>query len=104
MNNPEVPATVNDTIDNITVYDRISDPMTAIKTLGNSIFKSGIFGIDKPEHGALLVDGIDITRLDETALADWRARLVRRLAGRPEGFSDGQRLIPGRPYSALQTR
>ena len=38
------------------------------------------------------------------SLADWRARLVRRLAGRPEGFSDGQRLISGRPYRALQTR
>lgn len=38
------------------------------------------------------------------SLAEWRARLVRRLAGRPEGFSDGARLIPGRPYRALQAR
>ena len=30
------------------VYDRISDPLMAIKVLGNSIFKSGIFGITKP--------------------------------------------------------
>jgi len=29
----------------------------------------------------------------------WRARLVAKLAGRPEGFSDGIRLIPGRFYS-----
>ena len=28
-------------------------------------------------------------------LAGWRARLVQTLAGRPEGFSDGERLIPG---------
>jgi len=31
-------------------------------------------------------------------LAWWRAELVAALAGRPEGFSDGSRLIPGRPY------
>jgi len=36
------------------VYDRISDPMQAIKTLGPSIFKSGIFGLDKPEQGEIL--------------------------------------------------
>jgi arylsulfatase A-like enzyme len=32
----------------------------------------------------------------------WRKRLVERLAPRPEGFSDGGRLIPGRPYPPLQ--
>lgn len=53
-NNEQVPATVAEPLDNITVYDRISDPMTAIKTLGNSIFKSGIFGIDKPEQGEVI--------------------------------------------------
>jgi len=26
----------------------------------------------------------------------WRQRLAERLAGRPEGFSDGDKLIPGR--------
>jgi hypothetical protein len=36
------------------VYDRITDPMQAIKTLGLSIFKSGIFGLDKPEQGEIL--------------------------------------------------
>jgi arylsulfatase A-like enzyme len=35
-------------------------------------------------------------------LEQWRGRLVRRLAPRPEGFSDGKRLIPGRPYRAIQ--
>ncbi|MHB8899099.1 MAG: sulfatase-like hydrolase/transferase [Thermoguttaceae bacterium] len=34
-------------------------------------------------------------------LANWRGVLVERLASRPEGFSDGQRLIPGRPYPPL---
>jgi hypothetical protein len=36
------------------VYDRISDPMSAIKTLGLAIFKSGIFGLEKPEQGEIL--------------------------------------------------
>lgn len=35
------------------------------------------------------------------ALERWRARLVARLADRPEGFSDGQRLLPGRPHNAV---
>ena len=28
----------------------------------------------------------------------WRDRLIQELTGRPEGFTDGERLIPGRPY------
>lgn len=36
------------------VYDRMSDPLAAIKTLGGAIFKSGIFGLDKPEQGEVL--------------------------------------------------
>ena len=35
------------------------------------------------------------------SLERWRARLVQRLATRPEGFSDGFKLISGRPYPAL---
>ena len=31
----------------------------------------------------------------------WRATLTERLAHRPEGFSDGSQLIPGRPYRPL---
>ncbi len=34
-------------------------------------------------------------------LTKWRNLLVQRLAQRPEGFSDGERLIPGRPYAPL---
>jgi arylsulfatase A-like enzyme len=37
-------------------------------------------------------------------LASWRERLVRRLAGRPEGFSEGGRLIAGRPYPRIQKK
>jgi len=32
------------------------------------------------------------------ALSRWRSILIRELQGRPEGFTDGERLIPGRPY------
>ncbi len=35
-------------------------------------------------------------------LQQCRARLVRLLANRPEGFSDGAKLIAGRPYPPLQ--
>lgn len=43
--------------------------------------------------------------LSRTAAMElWRKRLVKRLAGRPEGFSDGQRLLPGRPYPPLQKK
>jgi arylsulfatase len=35
-------------------------------------------------------------------LLRWRRLLIQRLAPRPEGFSDGQQLIPGRPYPPFQ--
>lgn len=35
------------------------------------------------------------------ALEKWRAIMIQRLRARPEGFSDGRRLIPGRPYPPL---
>lgn len=38
---------------------------------------------------------------DEAALSPWRARLIERLRGRPEGFTDGKRLIAGRAYKAI---
>ena len=34
-------------------------------------------------------------------VAAWRQRLIERLRGRPEGFTDGERLIPGRPHEPL---
>jgi hypothetical protein len=50
MSNELVPAPLGE----IQVYDRITDPLAAIKTLGGAIFKSGIFGLDKPEQGEIL--------------------------------------------------
>lgn len=38
-------------------------------------------------------------RQDE--IASWRKELVDELKGRPEGFSDGEKLIPGCSYSAV---
>ncbi len=34
-------------------------------------------------------------------LKTWRATLTERLAGRPEGFSDGKQLVLGRAYPPL---
>lgn len=34
-------------------------------------------------------------------LAAWRTRLIDRLEGRPEGFTDGEKLIAGREYPAI---
>ena len=46
----------------------------------------------------------DLSKADahRKLLEQWHARMVKQLSGRPEGFSDGMRLIPGRPYPALQ--
>ena len=42
-------------VKSLEIYDRINDPMLAIKTLGAAIFKSGIFyGLDRPEQGEVL--------------------------------------------------
>jgi arylsulfatase A-like enzyme len=38
----------------------------------------------------------------QVKLLKWRARMIKQLANRPEGFSDGAKLIAGRPYPALQ--
>lgn len=47
-----VPATVS--LSNVQVYDRISNPMDAVKQMGSAIFKSGLFGLDRPEQGEVL--------------------------------------------------
>jgi len=41
-------------LQSLEVYDRISNPMEAVKVLGQSIFKSGLFGCDRPEQGEVL--------------------------------------------------
>ncbi len=43
---------------------------------GKSTLLNLIAGIDKPDSGEVLVDGVDITQLGESELADWRAGAV----------------------------
>jgi putative ABC transport system ATP-binding protein len=43
---------------------------------GKSTLLNLIAGIDKPSAGEILVSGVDIARLDESALAAWRAAHV----------------------------
>jgi putative ABC transport system ATP-binding protein len=43
---------------------------------GKSTLLNLIAGIDKPDSGELLVEGVDITKLGEGQLADWRASHV----------------------------
>ena len=35
------------------------------------------------------------------SLNNWRGRMIETLTGRPEGFTDGVCLIPGRPFDAV---
>lgn len=64
----------------------------------------------RPEDGTAQLFDLDQDPREEQDLAKlplaetWRQRLIQRLAGRPEGFSDGKQLIPGRPYPPLQKR
>ena len=46
----------------------------------------------------------DLTRDGRAAarVETWRKRMVEELRHRPEGFSDGARLIPGRPYPPVR--
>ncbi len=43
---------------------------------GKSTLLNLIAGIDKPSGGSLAVNGLDITRLSDTELSDWRAQHV----------------------------
>lgn len=43
---------------------------------GKTTLLNLIAGIDHPDQGSIVIDGIDITKLDESRLALWRARHV----------------------------
>ncbi|PWU16294.1 MAG: arylsulfatase [Verrucomicrobia bacterium] len=60
-----------------------------------------LFDLDKDPH-----EEHDLSKVEaqQATLEKWRGRLIHRLAGRPEGFSEGTKLIAGRPYPALQKR
>jgi arylsulfatase len=57
-----------------------------------------LFDLEKDRHEEHDLAGNAAHR--ET-LKYWRATLTKRLLNRPEGFSDGERLISGRPYRPL---
>jgi arylsulfatase A-like enzyme len=48
----------------------------------------------------------DLARAEpaSTKLEKWRSQMIQVLAGRPEGFSDAKKLIPGRAYPPLQAK
>lgn len=64
----------------------------------------------RPEDGSEQLFNLDKDPREEHDLAklpvvkQWRQCLAQRLASRPEGFSDGTQLIPGRPYPPLMRR
>jgi putative ABC transport system ATP-binding protein len=43
---------------------------------GKSTLLNLLAGIDQPDAGSILIDGVDITQLSESELADWRAAAV----------------------------
>ena len=57
-----------------------------------------LFNLDEDPH-----EMCDITRNpnSETEIQPWRNRLIEFLKDRPEGFTDGTRLIPGQPHEEL---
>ena len=54
------------------------------------------------DHDALEEHDLAKDPSHRVLLAEWRSQLIKQLANRPEGFSDGTKLIPGRPYPPLQ--
>jgi arylsulfatase A-like enzyme len=57
-----------------------------------------LFDLDRDPHEET---DLSKTHSRQDELRIWRDRLIKTLAGRAEGFSDGQRLIAGRPYPPL---
>lgn len=56
--------------------------------------------VDDPDERRNLVNAPDAAE----RVRHWRAALIQELSDRPEGFSDGTRLIAGRPYNAVMER
>ena len=54
--------------------------------------------VDDPQECRNLAPGPS----SESRLAFWRTRMIDELSGRPEGYTDGTTLIPGRRPNAFQ--
>jgi putative ABC transport system ATP-binding protein len=61
---------------NLTIRERDFVALMGPSGSGKSTLLNLIAGIDHPDAGTLVVAGEDITRLNDTELADWRARTV----------------------------
>ena len=82
-------------------------PAQAFHCLTDGRFKY----IWRPANGQEQLFDLDADPREERNLAadaanqpqflQWREKLIQRLIGRPEGFTDGKKLIPGRPYKAV---
>ena len=60
----------------LTIYEGDFIALMGPSGSGKSTLLNLIAGIDKPDSGSLRVAGLDITRLSEAELADWRAANV----------------------------
>jgi putative ABC transport system ATP-binding protein len=61
---------------NLTIREGDFVAMMGPSGSGKSTLLNLVAGIDKPDSGRLMIAGDDITRFDDAALADWRARTV----------------------------
>ncbi len=61
---------------NLTINERDFVALMGPSGSGKSTLLNLIAGIDKPDAGSLLIAGEDITRFNDSELADWRARTV----------------------------
>lgn len=60
-----------------------------------------LFDLDKDPH-----EEHDLAKVsaERSVLELWHNRMIQTLKGRPEGFTDGTKLIAGRPYPALEAK
>jgi arylsulfatase A-like enzyme len=56
-----------------------------------------LFDLDSDAH-----EERDVGSSRKSEVEKWRGRVIELLAKRPEGFSDGKKLIAGRPYPPIQ--
>ena len=57
-----------------------------------------LFDLDNDPHEE---HDLALLPAEHAVLVQWRGRIIQQLTGRPEGFTDGQKLITGRPYRAI---
>jgi len=60
-----------------------------------------LFDLQNDPHEEHDLSKVESSRAEFTK---WHAKMLEVLAGRPEGFTDGKKLIAGRPYPPLQAK